>query len=129
MMNSCYISFVKPFTLEARNICDFLTANGWPAILSNDINPGKEWPNNSAEILSTISQDRIQIIQETTWFLVLMDHYSKNPLVDIELGIALVSPSIKMIGIVGTKHASFDCHKKVTCFSNWDNFVARMFVP
>lgn len=117
-MNSSFICHIREQPSKLSSEIALLDANGWPAIISNDL---------GGEDIKT----RMDVIFSSTWGLYFAELSVGATIADLELGVLLSSPICKMIALIGVLRPFNDYlwTKKVICYSDWANFRARMFIP
>lgn len=123
-----YIAFVKGLRPEHRQFAKELTDRGFPCVISNDVNNGREYPNCDKEQAMLVSNNRFCAVNDenTKWFILFMDEACDISWV--ELGLAYAS-NVEHICIIGSSlKNTYCCASNITHYSCWDNFIARHFL-
>lgn len=105
---------------------DELTQRQFPCVLSNDLNPGKEFPACSIDTAAEISKNRIITITNpsNSYFIYFIDEVSELGV--LELGYAI--GKIEHICLIGPKrHNTYHFYETLNHYSDWNNFISRRF--
>lgn len=99
-----YIAHINSPRAEHLAIREKLTKKGYPCVLSNDLNNGKEWPQCDRITGISVNQMRLSTLvnERNEFFLYFLEDSSNNPIANAELGIAM-GCGLKHVIIIGTK--------------------------
>lgn len=135
-MNFPLLAFIAHLPqLKAEHIAyrDDLTQRGFPCVISNDLNPGKEFPNQDRQQATEVMLNRIATLQNESnrFFIYFIEESTNDPIAAFELGNALAYSHTEHIILIGEKKKSAihfsGSAERIKHYPNWQGFLANHF--
>lgn len=132
LLLTSYIANLNTISGKHRDIIVDMTNRGFPCILSNDINPEREYPYCSQQAAALVMTNRIETLRDSRlgFFFLFMNESERNEIAAFELGMAVQSKAkIVLIGnkIRGSIFCSSQKGDRILRYYNYEDFTQDRF--
>lgn len=127
--NLAYIAHLSNMRSEHIDCRDEMTERGFPCIISNDLNNGKEYPHCDVSQALRVNTMRLSTLNNprNVFFIFFIEDSTFDNIANFELGIA--ANSIEHIAFIGPKLKAG--HQLIETlgvhYDSWENFITRHF--